>query len=145
MENIDSNAKKIVSLHFGELTVEREHIFTFNDGMLGFDNLKEYVLISEEETIPFKWLISIDEPEIGFPVLSPWHIDLNYNPGKNFNFDVEVLFVVVTLENQDGNMTANMKAPIILNVQEQTGKQIILPGDRFSANLVIPIKSEKGD
>jgi flagellar assembly factor FliW len=145
MENNDSNTKKIVSLHFGELTIDKEHIFTFPDGMLGFENLKEYVLISEEETIPFKWLISIDEPEIGFPVLSPWHIDLKYNPGKNFNFDYEVLFVVVTLENQDGNMTANMKAPIILNVEEQNGKQIILPGDRFSANLIIPINKEKGD
>ncbi|MFW5663186.1 MAG: flagellar assembly protein FliW, partial [Bacteroidota bacterium] len=83
--NIDNKIRKIKTLHFGEIDVESQYIFNFPEGLLGFENLREFVLISEEETVPFKWLINLEEPEIGFPLLSPWHIDLTYNPGRLFN------------------------------------------------------------
>lgn len=129
--------KTIKTLHFGEIEVEPKHVFYFKDGMLGFDNLHEYVLISEESTVPFKWLISLDEPAIGFPLLSPWHIDLFYEPGLNYNIDTQVIFVVVTLEDDDGEMSANMKAPVIFDVDKQTGEQIILPSEKYSTNYII--------
>ncbi len=135
-ENTES--RTIKTLHFGEITVESKHIFYFENGLLGFENLKEFVLISEEETVPFKWLISLETPEIGFPLLSPWHINLEYEPGKEFDIETEVMFVVITLGGKKG-MTANMKAPVILNVVDQAGKQIILPMDTYSTNLAIPL------
>lgn len=135
--NSDKVSKKIVTLHFGEITVEPQHIFSFATGMLGFDDLKDYVLISEEETFPFKWLISIEQPDIGFPLLSPWLMDLNYNPGSSYKLETQVFFVVVTLEDENGRMTANMKAPVILNTETQSGEQIILPFDKYSTNYVI--------
>lgn len=137
-ENINKEEKrKIITLQFGELYIEPKHIFYFPDGLLGFEDLREFVLISEEETIPFKWLISIEKPVIGFPLLSPWHIDVSYNPGDDFNLEKEVIFVVVTLEDEKGLMTANMKAPIILDVETQKGRQVILPTDKYTPNHVI--------
>lgn len=130
-------ARNIRTIHFGEITVEPHHVFYFTDGMLGFGDLHEYVLISEESTTPFKWLISLDAPEIGFPLLSPWHVDLFFEPGFNYDMNSQVLFVVVTLEDENGDMSANMKAPVILNVESQSGKQVILPGERFSTGYVI--------
>ncbi len=136
--NEKTGIRRIRTSQFGEIEVEQRHIFTFETGLLGFETLQHFVLIAEEETLPFKWLISIDQPEIGFPLLSPWHIDLTYNPGKKFNLDRKVLFVVVTLENSRGLMTANMKAPIILDVVDQSGLQTVLPKDRYSPDFVIP-------
>ncbi len=133
-------SKTIKTLHFGEINVEPQHIFHFKEGMLGFENLKEFVLISEEETVPFKWLVSMDEPEIGFPLLSPWHIDLTYNPGKDIDAEKVVLFVVVTLDSSKGQMSANMKAPIILDVENQIGEQRILRSDKYSTNYIFPQK-----
>jgi len=131
---------EITTLQFGDLEVGEEHIFNFEQGLLGFDDLHEFVLVSEEETIPFKWLISLEEPEIGFPLLSPWHIDLSYEPGRDFNLDREVLMVVITLEDEKGLMTANMKAPIIFDIEKQTGRQVIMTSDRYSTNQVISTK-----
>ncbi len=99
--------------------------------------MRNFVLISEEETVPFRWLISIEKPDIGFPLLSPWHVDLTFEPGMKLNLDKEVIMVVITLEDEKGLMTANMKAPILLNVEEQSGKQIILTSDKYSTNYVI--------
>lgn len=132
--------KKLDTVQFGEIEIESKHIFNFPYGMLGFEDLREFILISDEETAPFRWLISIDNPEIGFPVLSPWHVDLTYNPGRDFNMDKEVIFVVITLEDENGQMSANMKAPVILDVVEQNGRQVILPTDKYLPNHVIPKK-----
>lgn len=137
-------AKKrvIKTNYFGELEIDDEYIFKFKDGMLGFEDLHDYVLISEESTAPFKWLISVDEPEIGFPLLSPWHIDVYYDPGIKYDLEKQVLFVVITLEDENGEMSANMKAPVIFNIEDQTGKQIILPSDKYSTNYVIAKKRQ---
>jgi flagellar assembly factor FliW len=138
MDTINAgSARKIKTLQFGELDIEQSHIFNFPNGLLGFEDLREFVLISEEETVPFKWLICVEKPEIGFPLLSPWHIDLTYEPGNDFNLQREVILCVITLEDEKGLMTANMKAPVILDVIEQTGKQIILPSDKYIPNYII--------
>ncbi len=141
MEKIATNTtKRINTLQFGEIEIEEKHIFHFDYGMLGFEDLREFVLISDEETVPFRWLISVENPEIGFPVLSPWHVDLTYNPGRDFNIDREVIFVVITLEDGKGHMSANMKAPVVLDVVDQTGRQVILPTDKYLPNFIIPNK-----
>jgi len=129
--------RKITTIHFGELKVEQNHVFTFQEGLFGFEDLREFVLVSEEETLPFRWLISMESPEIGFPLLSPWLIDLNYRPGKELEKEENVLFAIITLEDEEGNMTANLKAPIILDVQNQTGRQVILTWDKYLTNHVV--------
>jgi len=133
-------SRKISITQFGELTIEPKHVFMFPNGLLGFEELREFVLISEEETIPFKWLISLEKPEIGFPLLSPWHIDLTYDPGLDFDLEREVLMVVITLKDR-GMMTANLKAPIVLDVHNQSGKQVILPTDKYYTDYVIHSKN----
>lgn len=136
------SAKVIDTHQFGQVEVEPKHIYTFSDGLLGFETLKEFVLISEAASEPFKWLISIEEPLVGFPLLNPWYIDIGYDPGSDFDSSRDVAFVVVTLNGEDGLMHANMKAPIVLNAKKQTGTQIILPSDRYSTNYVLPTKKK---
>ena len=142
-ENQLSPARKILTQQFGELTIEDKHIFNFPNGLLGFEDLHEFVLISEEETVPFKWLLSVDKPEIGFPLLSPWHIEIGYDPGNNFDLNKQVIMVVVTLENEEGSMTANLKAPVVLDVEKQSGEQLILPSDKYSPTHLIVAKEKK--
>jgi len=133
----------IKTFQFGTIEIEPHHIFYFENGILGFEDLREFVLIADEETLPFKWLISVENPEIGFPLLSPWHLDLMYDPGPDFDLEKLVLMVIVTLEDENKQMTANMKAPIVFDVENQKGWQIILPTDKYSTNYVIPKKTQQ--
>ncbi|ROL59427.1 hypothetical protein D9V87_05610 [Bacteroidetes/Chlorobi group bacterium MS-B_bin-24] len=136
--------KRIIkTLQFGVLEIEPHHIFYFENGILGFEDLHEFVLIADEDTLPFKWLISIENPEIGFPLLSPWHLDLMYDPGPEFDLEKQVLMVIVTLEDENKQMTANMKAPIVFDVENQKGWQTILMNDKYSTNFVIPKKTKQ--
>ncbi len=127
----------INSLQFGELDIAKENIFTFSEGILGFEDLKQYVLINDDNTAPFKWLLSIDNPDIGFPIISPWLIDFEYIPGKDYDYSKIIPMVIVTIGGGANNMTANLKAPILLNIDELSGVQIIIPNDKYSTNELI--------
>lgn len=140
MNNIIEKDITINTPYFGDLAVSKDMIFHFEDGMLGFEDLKNFVIVSEEESAPFKWLISIEKPEIGFPLLSPWLIDIQYSPGNQYDVEKQIFFAVITLENEEGKMTANLKAPIILDTDNLKGYQIILPFDKYSTNYVIEEK-----
>jgi flagellar assembly factor FliW len=136
-EGIGEEPRVILTSQFGEITIEKQNIFNFSEGLFGFEDLKEFIVISEEETAPFKWLLSIDNPDIGFPLLSPWFIDSTYSPGIKIDPNVDIIMAIVTLENEKGLMSANFKAPIIFNTGNQTGRQVILPSDKFSTNHTI--------
>ena len=134
---VETQNKIIYTHQFGEIEIAPEFIFYFDNGLLGFEELKDYVLISEESTEPLKWLISISEPEIGFPVISPWYIDINYDTGEDIDIKVDIVMVIVTLSDENGRLTANLKAPLIMNVKNLSGKQIILRSDRYSPIHII--------
>lgn len=132
MEKQEVSILKIKTLHFGEIEVESDKIFNFPDGLLGFENYNNFVLINHEETEPLRWLISLDDPNIGFPLINPWIVDIKYNPGKSINLEKEAAFVVITLGNKDRVMTANMKAPLVLEIETREGRQIVMSSDKYS-------------
>ena len=129
------NSKRIINtLHFGEVELDDEFIFKFPEGLLGFEEYNQFVLISHEDTEPIKWLVSIDDPSIGFPLISPWIIDIEYNPGKSIDLSKEAVLAVVTLAKKNEDMTANLKAPLIFDTNTQTGKQFVLSSEKYSTN-----------
>ncbi|MGB9702923.1 MAG: flagellar assembly protein FliW [Candidatus Kapaibacteriota bacterium] len=142
---MDSQKEKLIlqTRQFGEIEIDDDSIYNFPNGILGFEEIKKYVLISEEETAPFKWLISIDEPSIGFPLLSPFYLDLEYNLGKNIDLEKYVLFAIITLNDENGNISANLKAPLVFDIENMTAEQIILPFEKYSTNFVISQRSKE--
>lgn len=133
----ENNFITINTHQFGEITIDIANIFYFPNGLLGFEQLKKFILISDEETEPFKWLLSVEEPNIGFPIISPFYIDFDYNIGKDIDLENNVLFVIVTLQDENKNISANLKAPIILNLQHMTGEQFLIPFEKYSITHTI--------
>lgn len=126
---------------FGDVTVEPQHIFNFAEGLLGFEDLREFVLINDESSAPLRWLISMSNPEIGFPVISPLFIEAAYSAGREYVDNSRfAALVIVTLSHQ--GMTVNMKAPVILDVVDQHGKQIILSSDKYSPHQSLSKQSQ---
>lgn len=137
MENAGTEKQVIKTREFGEIEFDSDFIFNFPNGLIGFEDLHEFILISIDDTAPFKWLISIDQPEIGFILLSPLLIDESYKTSKKTDNSNEIVFVIIKLEKSKGEMSANMKAPVIIDAELNIGEQIILPSDKFSTNFII--------
>ncbi len=103
------------------------------DGLLGFERVKNYKLLTRPEEAPFMWLQMLDNPKRAFVVVPPQYILSDYNPDLS-DLDVEFLelaepsdaFVlnIVTVRGQ-GRATVNLRGPIVINRRTLIGKQVI--------------------
>jgi len=116
---------KIKNQQFGEIEFNKNSILKFENGIFGFEELKEFVLFDSKEKI-FHWLCSISEPEIIFPLFLMKAIDKDYpSEGKTEAFGV------VTLNSDPTKISINLKAPIYINSQDKQGKQVILDNSKY--------------
>ncbi len=122
---------------FGTLKIQPHHIFHFPQGIIGFEHLTRFILISDEKTKPIKWLLSVDDPTIGFPVVNVLLIRPDYPLLQRINSRKSVILTILTLGKSNGNITANLRAPIILDIEQQEGRQIVLTSDDFPFEYVV--------
>ena len=147
---------QINSRLFGEIDVEDDKVIDFKNGIIGFEEHHKYALIFDAEKESSKsimWLQSMEEPELAFPVADPTHICSGYNPvvedellesigGIDKPEDVFVL-VVLTVPSDLTKMTANLKAPLVINTDTRKGCQIIVNNDNVY-DYVQSLKKEEG-
>jgi len=128
--------------HFGEIEVQENKVIKFSDGIPGLNHLKEYVIIENSDLeIPFKWLQSVKDGEVAFVIVNPFIIkpdydfEINESTIKKLDIkdqkDIEVYNIVVVPEDIT-KMTVNLAAPIIINISNNSGKQVILDGDKYA-------------
>lgn len=126
---------------FGNVRIKKENIITFDAGILGFEDLKQFVIVDVEECLPFEWLVSVKDPLIAFPILNPMPFFTDYNPMKSMAVqafltsrdkkDVEI-FCTVTLGNSPSDVTINLKGPVFINMKNKKGMQFVLTEDYYS-------------
>lgn len=102
-------------------------------GLLGFEHVKRYVLLSHPDEAPFLWLQMLDDPSLAFLCVSPLHVSPDYQPDIS-PADVEALQLtkpddalivsIVTLH-PSGQPTVNLKGPVIINRHTLIGKQVV--------------------
>ena len=128
---------------FGEIEVDESRFINFEDGILGFPDLKRFMLIHDEEsggTNLISWMQSIEEPAFAMPVLDPLKVCPDYNPevedelltnlGDVQGEDILVL-TTVTVPPEIEKMTANLRAPFIINANNLKACQIILEDEKY--------------
>ncbi len=127
----------------GSIKVETDRITTFHEGLIGFEELKRFVIIDLEEYKPFQWLLSIDDPDISFPIISPILVIDEYSPAISiaeaynlgeFQDQDLLLYAIVTIRPELKKVSANLKGPVIVNIKQGLGQQIVLDDDRYSTN-----------
>ncbi|MGO8701358.1 MAG: flagellar assembly protein FliW [Limisphaerales bacterium] len=114
-------------------TANEREVIEFPDGLLGFEDVKSYVLLTRPEEKPFLWLQMLADPKRAFLAVPPNHILHDYQPDIS-ELDVDFLglsdpadaFVlnIVTLRGK-GKATANLRGPIVINRRTLIGKQVI--------------------
>ncbi len=136
---------------FGKIAIEEEKIIRFEEGILGFPDLKDFTLIYDLEKgsdASIKWLQSIDEPGFALPVMNPDLVMAGYAPqfdrslieslGDKLDSDNILIFVTVTIPRNDvTKTTVNLKAPIIINVENRKAVQVIADGDGYKVKYAI--------
>lgn len=151
---------KAKTRYFGEIDIAEDKIITMDKGMIGFPELVHFALIFDEERdakeFSIMWLQSMDDGDIAFPVIIPSTIVPDYNPTVSEEIisplgeltpDNTYLLTTVKVPSQIDKMTSNLKAPIVINMENNKAVQLIVEDDydvRFPVyNLIQGLKREK--
>ena len=142
---------EITTKIFGQIAVEDDKIIHFDIGILGFPTLQDFTLIYDIDKgneAAIKWLQSLQEPAFAMPVMNPELVVAGYNPkfqqellaplGDNLNSDNILMFVTVTIPKNDiTKTTVNLKAPIIVSIDNRKAVQLINDDEAYSVKYAI--------
>ena len=137
---------KVETSRFGTLEITEEDLIVFPEGLLGFHRYKQFVLVQVAETSPLLWLQSVRVPELAFVIADPrlfrpdYQVQVKKEDLKTIELtEVEKAEVYVILNRVDGELTANLQGPLVINPDGRLGKQLVLSDKRFPVRYPLGI------
>ncbi|TAH69454.1 MAG: flagellar assembly protein FliW [Anaerolineaceae bacterium] len=147
--------------HFGEIDLDEDKIIIFDQGILGFEDCKRYAIIYDNdsgERPDITWLQNIEEPALAIPVISPFLIRPDFNPTApdallsslgEITPENLVVLVSVTIPSDVSKISANLKAPFVINADSKKGCQVIVDDADYEIKYYFyeqlqAIKAKKG-
>ncbi len=132
---------------FGEIEVEEEKKITFINGIIGFPELKDFLLVHDSESSGgIRWLQSLQEPAFAMPVVDPLIVAPDYNPQiedellapLSITEEMNMLaLVTITVPKEVEKMSVNLRAPIIINGETRKASQIIVDEECYAVKYPI--------
>jgi flagellar assembly factor FliW len=117
-------------------------------GLLGFEQIKDYVLVVNPGEEPFAWLRVEDNSALAFVVVDPFVVLPEYKPDippadVEFlglkNADDALLLGIVTVHGAN-HATMNLRGPVVINRHTHTGKQVIITNaNQYSVQHPLPV------
>jgi len=132
--------------HFGEVEYEAEAAIGFPEGLPGFAEEKEFVLLNPDEDGQFVWLQSAANGDLAFALMNVYSILPDYNPLVDreqmeslgpVEGNVLEVYNVAVIPRNIREMRVNLRAPIVINRATHTGKQVILNNDEYSVRYMV--------
>jgi flagellar assembly factor FliW len=136
---------QITTTHFGPVEIDVEDILVFPQGVIAFEDCQHWVLLSDAENPALAWLQSVSRAEVALPVVSPRRFLPEYSvhvgrgqllPLEFSQFDQAYVLAIVS--QSDGDLTLNLKAPLIINLDRRLGRQVITSDEQPVALALNP-------
>lgn len=137
---------KIETERFGEVSYSQEEVLFFPRGIPAFETNHNWILVGSDESA-IKWLQSAEDGSLALPVTSPDAIQPDYNAripedeltliGSVNPSDLALLIVVSIPELAPWNMTANLRAPILINLKTHKAVQVIALNEDYPIRHIV--------
>lgn len=123
---------QFATTRFGTIDVPPEEVIKFPAGLPGFEDARRFVTIEDPAAAPFVWLQSLECPELAFLTICPLLFVPDYSPEISdearqalcWTDDAEVeVLAIVTVPDDPRLMTANLRAPVLINRRARLGRQ----------------------
>ena len=136
---------KINTVRFGEIDIEEDRIFDFKMPIIGFGELRKFIILDTSEDSFFKWLQSTEDPSLAFPIISVYSMNVEYP--INLTDEVVEKLGITNIENlhvmnvasipQDNpqGTTINLLAPLVFNLEKKIAGQVILSGSGYDISF----------
>lgn len=136
-------AMQINTTRFGLVNFEVDDILHFPHGLIGFEDCRHWVLLGDAENEALGWLQCVPRPEVALPVVSPRRFVPEYQvrvtrgqlaPLELSQFDQA--FVLTVISQNQADLTVNLKAPLVVNLNRRIGRQVITTDEQPLAHRV---------
>jgi len=134
----------------GAVEATHESFVTLPEGLIGYDDQREFALVASADHAPFRWLLSFADPDVTFPLLPAALVVDDYRPALASSdtrvigavaSDALEVYVIASVD-ADGRLTANLRAPIVLNPTSRLARQVVLSDGRWTVDHVIAAANE---
>lgn len=124
---------------YGTIDVDERQSIRFPKGILGFEKLKDYVLLDSERQ-PFYWLQSVDIERVAFIIVNPFlfrpDYELDIDDAELAEIGIDdpesaLIFSIVTIPSDGSPMTANLQGPLVINKAARLARQAVLTDPRW--------------
>ena len=122
------------------MSYSEEDVLVFPRGIPAFEKNHNWILAGEEDNAS-KWLQNIEDGDLALPVTTPDAVMPDYNAkipedeldlvGSKDFADLALLIVVSIPESAPWNMTANLRAPILVNLKSRKAVQVIVLNEEY--------------
>lgn len=144
---------KLLTKNFGEVEISEDKILNFPQGLIAFQDFKRFSLIlNTDKDNPLHWLQCIDKPEVSFVVINPFLFQKDYefdiSPEDKRVLEIEdekdvAVFSIVVVPESIKDITANLLAPVVININKKKGKQVVLQDKRYTTRHYIFKEDDK--
>ena len=132
---------KVHTTRFSDFDVPASRVITIVSSIIGFPGFQNYVLL--EYNTPFSWLQSSENPELAFVVVNAAEFGDGYRfPLPIGDRDLELasdddvaIVNIVTVRPDPSLTTVNLKAPVIVNLKNMRGRQLVLDNPHFPTRM----------
>ncbi len=140
---------KINTRIFGEIEISDDKIIHFEDGIIGFPDMKQFTLlhdVKDGSKAGIRFLQSLDEPNFAMPVMDPLIVKEDYNPEVddellkgvgNLTPENVLVLVTVTVPSDLTKLRVNLQGPFVINVDEMKACQVILDSALYPVRFPI--------
>ena len=137
---------KVNTSRFGVVEVADTDVMEFSDGLLGFEHLKRFFIVDPADETLILWLQSADAAEVAFPILEPklfkadYKVRLSANELRTLRIDASnkkdtLVYCILTIPAEVSAMSANLKAPIVINSASRQARQVVLQENEYSVKF----------
>jgi len=147
---------KYDTTRFGRIEVKETEILNFPVGLYGFERENEFTCLPFTPNVesPMEWLQSLQTPGLAFVITDPflyvadYSVKLTEGEKEQIRFepgDTLLTRVIVTIPENYLEMTANLVAPLIINLTSGLAKQFVLTSMEYNTrHFLLPQESREG-
>lgn len=141
---------------FGPIEVKETEILNFPVGLYGFERENQFTCLPFAPNVesPMEWLQSLQTPGLAFVITDPFLYapdylvkltevekeQIQFEPGNTLSTRV-----IVTIPDNFLEMTANLVAPLVINLTSRMARQFVLTSTEYDTrHFLLPQETREG-
>jgi flagellar assembly factor FliW len=135
-----------IATRFGAVEYDPENLLHFPEGLIGFEDLRGFIVMPNAKEGPLFWIQSVDDPAVAFVLTDPTNFFPDYGvlPEQSERrklgmgeADECYVLSVVTVQ-PDRQVTLNLAAPVLFSPGRNRAVKVILENGKYQSRTALP-------